>query len=172
MRSGPIFVLLITLILLLACSSGVDEGDSESQEIADFLEDEHINAVLSEEWDIFDEWAYARSVGDFNKLYQWRSALAYRAGQNYRDLLQISPPGSLQEFWGKITEATKGFREGATGVRVRGQFADQMTGWAVEKNALAWVALKNICKEHNIPFPWGLPRSAPRIDTEDWLNGL
>jgi hypothetical protein len=54
-------IALIPLLILsfvvgvIGCGDGGNGASSESQEIIGLLEDEHINAVLSEEWHIFHE---------------------------------------------------------------------------------------------------------------------
>jgi len=170
MRKSAVALIPLLIPAFVVGAIGCDDGEtgasSESQEIASFLQDDHINAVLSEEWDIFDEWAYIASLyesssqldEDFETFYNRRKALRNRAFRNYQDILAISPPQPLQGFWDKIAEATKTFREGASS-RAPGTFA----AWLVrtkarQTHADAWLELKHICQEHNIPLQWSLPR--------------
>ncbi len=142
------------------------DSSSESQEIASFLQDDHINAVLSEEWNIFDEWAYIASLfessSQMNKVttFMYRSeALGNRASRNYQDILETSPPQPLRGFWDKIGEATNMFWEGVntmrSGLRI---MSDWQIGQATQAHGEAWLELKHIGQEHNIPLQWSLPR--------------
>ncbi len=160
------FLILAFVVGGISCGDGETGTSSESQEIADFLEDEHINAVLSEEWDIFDEWAYALILyesssqldEDLETFYDHKKVLRNRAFRNYQDILAISPPQPLQGFWDTIAEATKTFWEGASG-RAPGTFAEWLVRTkARQTHADAWLELKRICREHNIPMQWSLPR--------------
>ena len=150
----PLF-LLSFVIGAVGCDDGETGASSESQEIADFLEDDHINALLSEEWDIFDEWAYVLSL--YGSSVRYRSeALGNRASRNYLDILAISPPQPLRGFWDKIGEATKMFCEGVKPTVPI--LSDWQMRQATQAHGDAWLELKHICQEHNIPLQWSLPR--------------
>lgn len=161
---------LLTLALVIGavgCGGG-ELMSHEAQEISDFLNDKHVNAVLWEEWNIYDEWAYGRSLyensprlaEDLGKHLYQESILADRARQNYQDLLGINQPQLLQAFCDDIIVWAKQFDE----------FLDSsphspLSNWllqrAYRKHAEAWLELKNICREHGIEMEWPLPRQLP-----------
>lgn len=160
----PLLLLILTLIIgAAACSEG-EARSPEAKEIQGFLNDKHVNAVLWEEWNIYDEWVYALSLyenspqraADTNTLWQQEKALANRARQNYQDLLGIDAPQPLQAFWDDLIAWPKQFYEWSNSPHT------SFSGWLVEKadrkHAHAWLELKGICREHGISMEWPLPR--------------
>lgn len=162
----PVLLLILALIIAaVACGSG-DTMPPEAKEISDFLNDKHVNAVLWEEWNLFDEYSCAVSLyGDsgpegFSKLLYFRQAWKPRVISNYNDIIAISPPESLSGFWGKITEMMGSVCE-ILDPGAPSPFRD----WVLEeyvprKHAEAWLELSGICRQHNISMQWPLPRTA------------
>ena len=169
MRKLAIVLVPLSILALVigGCGGGSEALSPEAKEISDFLNGKHVNAVLWEEWNLFDEYGCAVSLyGDngpegFTKLWNFRQAWTPRIISNYNDIVVISPPESLSGFWGKITEmmgdVCKILDPGAPG---------PFRNWVLEeyvprKQAEVWLELSGICRQHNIAMPWPLPRVAP-----------
>ena len=159
-------LLLVLVIGAVGCGSG-DTMPSEAKEISDFLNGKHVNAVLWEEWNLFDELTlivgiYEGSpqlITDFTEFSYQKKALFSRATQNYHDITDIVPPLYLNEFWNKI--------DGAINCLCRGLSPEMLSppgNWSLKqycpsKHAEAWLELSHICRQHNISMQWPLPRT-------------
>ena len=166
-------IVLVSLLILalvigaVGCGGGGEALSPEAREIHDFLDDKHVNAVLQEERNIFDEWDYAWCLydggrdyvpfEDFERLWHIRQALWPRAAANYDAIIAMTPPESLAESWELISEAIGALRDGLSGTG-----PGPMKIWLLEasgprKHLEAWGKLNFTCQQHGIPMPWALP---------------
>ena len=133
--------------------------------------------MLWEEWNIFDEYSLMRFTREgsnegFLEFNNQMLALKDRAAKNLADIQSISPPVCLNEFWVGIGGAIDTTGLNATGaidtfyLATRtyfgggsGPFVNWMFERAMARNAQAWLALNNTCRQYNIKMEWPLPRS-------------
>lgn len=169
LESSCAFLLLALVVGAVGCGVDSEALSPEAKEIRDFLNDKHVNAVLWEEWNIFDEWSYYASLYDKNystkeyipfqdweKYRNQEHALHSRAVENHRNFIGIKPPPSLANFWNDITEAIHWFWSWVTASPT------PAARWGLDKSygmhQEAWLELKRICGEQHIELEWPLPR--------------
>ena len=140
---------------------------TERDEIIYFLYDPYVNAVLCEEWDIFDDWDYAWCLydggreyvpyADWEKLWYIKQALYTRAVANYDAIIAITPPEPLADFWESISVAVGSLREGLSGALPGpiGNYA--LENSAPSKHLEAWFELDWTCWLYGIVMPLPLP---------------
>ena len=163
-----VLALLVMLSLvsgIIGCGSGGEATSPEGKEIERFLDDKHIKAILQEEWDIFSEYNYGYSLyaesGYSSSWYKdyWRNeweGLIKRAAENYNAIASVSPSVLVTPFWDGIELAMQYLRE-AMSPSIPYALKDFSLRRAFQKNAQAWLELRNICRQWNLEMPWPLP---------------
>jgi len=144
--------------------------------ISNFLNDSHVNNVLWEEWNIFDEYSASVSLSDWKQQSVLRCALRERAVKNMQQLQSITAPTALKGFWTTLAGTVpfdprnSNTWQGALGYYLAGTSICVGSGGdlildtyilkqSLDKNMQAWLSLKNTCRQYDIKMEWPVPRT-------------
>lgn len=169
-------ILMVSMVVLGLLASGISCTKTvyitaptptltESEIIANFLNDTHVNAMLWEEWNIFNEFNYGYSLYAMsgyswswykNHWYNEEQGLIKRATENYNDIASVYPCVLITPFWDSIELAMKDLCE-AMSPSIPYALKDFALRRAFQENGQAWLELSAICKQWNLEMSWPLP---------------